>query len=148
MIGGYAVKSITDSLRGIVDYAPIRTGSAWFDFKTNGTKLSAGILLAYSKNFGAGTDLCYVKKSDPFTVLPINGTVPATIAEPFFSRGSNIDYLYRIAPRLILMVSKLKLAAEIDYTVAAYGKINPRGSVTDAKEVGNVRFLFGAYYYF
>lgn len=126
MIGGYAVKSTLDPLRGFVDYATITTASVWADFKTNGPKWSAGIYGGYSKNLGAGTE----------------------VTGPYYSRGANIDYLYRIAPRLVLTVSKLKIASELDYTVAAYGKTNGKGLVSDSKEVGNLRILLGVYYYF
>ena len=126
MIGGYAVKSTIDIMRGIVDYATITTGSVWADFKTNGTKWSTGIFAAYSKNLGANAD----------------------VTGPYYSRGSNIDYLYRVAPRLILTVNKLKFASELDYTVAAYGKTTGKGLVSDSKEVGNLRILVGVYYSF
>jgi hypothetical protein len=126
MIGGYAVKSVIDPVRGTVDYATISTASAWFDFKTNGTKLSAGFYTGYSKNLGAGTD----------------------VTGPYYSRGADIDYLYRVAPRLVLTLNKFKFASELDYTVAAYGKTNGSGMVSDPKEVGNLRILLGVYYYF
>lgn len=126
MIGGYAVKSTIDPLRGIVDYATIKTASAWADFKSNGQKWSTGIFCGFSKNLGAN----------------------AEIAGPYYSRGANIDYLYRIAPRLTLTVNKLKIASELDYTVAAYGKTTGKGLVSDSKEVGNLRILLGVYYYF
>lgn len=126
MIGGYAVKSVTDTNRGTVDYTPIATGSLWGDFKTNGTKWQTGIFGGFSKNFGAGTD----------------------VTGPYYSRGANIDYLYRVAPRLILAVKKLKFAGEIDYTVAAYGKTTVKGLVSDSKEIGNLRVLLAVYYYF
>lgn len=126
MIGGYAVKSTPDPVRGIVDYATITTASGWVDVKTNGTKWSTGIYGGFSKNLGAGTE--------------VNG--------PYYSRGADIDYLYRIAPRLILIIKKLKFASEVDYTVAAYGTTNKKGSVSDSKEVGNLRVLLGVYYYF
>ncbi len=126
MTGGYAVKSTTDSLRGFVEYATITTASVWADFKTNGPKWSAGIYGGYSKNLGAGTE----------------------VTGPYYSRGANIDYLYRVAPRLVLTVSKLKIASELDYTVAAYGKTTGKGMVSDSKEVGNLRILLGVYYYF
>ncbi len=148
MIGGYAVKSMVDPNKGIVDYAAIRTATVWADFKTNGTKLSAGIYAGFSKNLGAGTDLSYIKNAEKFQVVKIDGTVPANIAEPFYSRGASADYLYRVAPRLILTVSKLKFASELDYTVAAYGKTNSNGTVSDSKEIGNLRILLGVYYYF
>jgi hypothetical protein len=126
MIGGYAVKSTVDPMRGIVDYATISTASIWADFKTNGPRWSAGIFSAFSRNLGAGTD--------------VTGT--------YYSRGSNIDYLYRVAPRLVLTVSKLKIASELDYTVAAYGKTAGDGTVSDSKEIGNLRILIGVFYYF
>ena len=126
MIGGYAVKSAVDPARGIVDYATIRTASAWLDIKTNGTTWSTGIFSGYCKNLGAGTE----------------------VSGPYYSRGANIDYLYRVAPRLIFTVSKLKIAGEIDYTVAAYGKTTGKGLVSDSREVGNLRILLGVYYYF
>ncbi len=126
MIGGYAVKSTIDPLRGIVDYATVTTASVWADFKTNGTKWTTGIFGGFSKNLGAGTD----------------------VTGPYYSRGAYIDYLYRIAPRLIWTVSKLKLTSELDYTVAAYGTTTGKGLVSNSKEVGNLRILLGAYYNF
>ena len=126
MLGGYAVKSVTDTAKGTVDYTPISTGSVWGEFKTNGTKWQTGLFAGFSKNLGAGTE----------------------VRGPYYSRGDNIDYVYRIAPRLIFMMNKLKFSGEIDYTVAAYGKTTGKGLVSDSKEVGNVRILLGAYYYF
>lgn len=126
MIGGYAVKSITNTVTGFVDYAPIRTASGWIDFKTNGERWQPGIFAGFSKNLGA----------------------PSEINGPIYSRGANIDYLYRISPRLAVRISKLKLATELEYTVAAYGTTNSKGAVTGSKEVGNWRVLLGVYYYF
>ncbi|MCX6265920.1 MAG: hypothetical protein NTW16_00985, partial [Bacteroidetes bacterium] len=126
MIGGYAVKSTLDPLKGIVDYTTIISSSVWADIKTNGPKWSAGIFGGYSKNLGAGTE----------------------VTGPYYSRGANIDYLYRVAPRLVLTLNKFKIASELDYTVAAYGKTTAKGMVSDSKEVGNLRILMGVYYYF
>jgi len=126
MIGGYAVKGITDPLRGTVEYAATRTASAWADLKTNGPRWSFGVYGGYSKNLGASSEL----------------------AGPYYSRGENIDYLYRVAPRIVLTVNKLKIATEVDYTVAAYGTVTGKGMVADPVEVGNVRFLCGVNYYF
>lgn len=126
MIGGYAVKSVVDPSRGIVDYTNITTASVWTDFKTNGTRWSPGIYGAFSKNLGS-SDI-------------ITGAI--------YSRGANIDYIYRIAPRLSLTVKKLKLSSEFDYTVAAYGKTMPNGTVSNSKEIGNFRVLIGVFYFF
>ncbi len=126
MIGGYAVKSVIDPVKGIVDYTTIHTASVWADFKTNGKKWSPGIYGGFSRNLGAAENFI----------------------GPLYSRGSNIDYLYRVAPRLSLTVKKLKLSSEIDYTVAAYGTTNKNGTVSNSKEVGNLRVLIGVFYFF
>ena len=126
MLGGYAVKSVTDATRNFVDYANISSFSAWTEFHTNATRWQPGLFLAYGKNLGAGE--------------PVTG--------PYYTRGKDIDYAYRISPRLVFNVNKLRLAGEIEYTAAAYGKTNDSGYVSGTKEVGNVRFLLGVYYFF
>jgi hypothetical protein len=85
-----------------------------------------GLFIAYAKNLGAGE----------------------LVTGPYYARGSNIDYAYRISPRLIFNVRKFRLAGEFEYTVAAYGTTNEKGYVSNASEVGNLRFLLGVYYFF
>jgi hypothetical protein len=126
MLGGYVVKNISDSVRGTESYAAIRTFAAWVEFMTNGNRWQTGIFGAFSRNLGAGEK----------------------VTGPYYSRGSNIDYLYRVSPRLILNVKKLRIAAEVEYTVAAYGKTNEKGYVSQASEIGNFRALMGVYYFF
>jgi hypothetical protein len=128
MIGGYAVRTVTDSLRDFQEYTPISTLSFWADIHTNGKKLQGGLFFGYSKNLG--------------TAETFHGDV--------FARGSNIGYLYRISPRLIYNVNKFRIAPEIDYTVAAYGKLNTGSDAipVNTKEIGNFRFLLGVYYFF
>lgn len=126
MIGGYAVKSVVDPVTGIVNYANIRSFATWAEFNTNSTRWQPGLFIAYAKNLGAGE----------------------VITGPYYARGSNIDYLYRISPRLIFNVHKFRLAGEIEYTVASYGTPNEKGYVCNTYTVGNVRFLLGVYYFF
>jgi hypothetical protein len=126
MLGGYAVKSVTDTSKNQVDYANIRSFAAWAEFHTDAVKWQPGLFVAYGKNLGAVED----------------------IAGPYYARGSNIDYAYRISPRLAFNAGKFRLAGEVEYTVAAYGKTNGRGMVSDPKEVGNLRLLLGVYYFF
>jgi hypothetical protein len=126
MIGGYAVKSITDATKGFVDYANIRTIAFWGDLSTNGEKWQAALFGGFSRNLGAGSE----------------------IKGPFYSRGNNIDYLYRVAPRVLLTVNKIRFAAELEYTAAAYGTVNNKGYVSDSEPVGNLRLLLSAYYFF
>jgi hypothetical protein len=126
MLGGFVVKSISDSVRGTESYAAIRTFAAWGEFMTNGKRWQTGIFGAFSKNLGAGEK----------------------VIGPYYSRGTNIDYLYRVSPRLILNVNKFRIAAEVEYTVAAYGKTNEKGYVNQTNEIGNLRGLVGVYYFF
>jgi hypothetical protein len=93
---------------------------------TTGKKMQGGLFLGYSKNLGA---------SDP-------------LIGPYYSRGNNIAYLYRIAPRFIYNAGKFRLAPEIEYTVAGYGTPDSKDIVDNAKAVGNFRFLLGVYYFF
>jgi len=126
MLGGYVVKNISDATRGTEAYAGIRTFAAWGEFMTNGKRWQTGIFGAYSKNLGAGE----------------------IVTGPYYSRGSNVDYLYRISPRVMLNIFKFRIAAEVEYTVAAYGKTNEKGYVYQASEIGNLRALLGVYYFF
>jgi hypothetical protein len=143
MIGGYAVDKINDMTTEDMDYTPYKTLAMWGDFHTNNKKWQAGLFLGYTKNLG--------------TVETIfNGDV-IVIGSPYvYARGANIDYVYRISPRVIVNAGKFRIAPEVEYTVAAYatmddnGKYNidSNGKISDSKEVGMVRFLLGVYYFF
>lgn len=129
MIGGYAVSEITDNQKALVDYSPINNMSAWLDLHSNGTTWQAGFFAGYSKNLGSNDK----------------------IVGDVYARGNDIDYAWRVAPRLIYNNGKFRIAPEIEYTVAAYAKgeaINEYGEVTVSEEVGNFRFLVGVYYFF
>ncbi len=126
MLGGYAVENMTDTTTGMVDYTPINTMSVWADIHTNGKKWQFGLFTGYSKNLGSDND----------------------IEGKYYSRGGNIDHLYRISPRVIFNAGKFRIAPEIEYTVAGYGNTQVNGTVEDAKEIGNVRVLLGVYYFF
>jgi len=126
MLGGYAVAEITDTLRELKTYTNLTTAAGFLDFGTTGPKWKYGILLGYSKNLGAADD--------------INGAV--------YARGSNIDQLYRVSPRVSITVDKLTFGAELEYTVAAYGTPQISGKVTNTNEVANIRALLCAIYKF
>lgn len=140
-LGGYAETGYqTTQLDGEevvsdIDYSPTKTNSFWADIHTNGATWQLGLFGGFSKNAGA------------------NDTIMGTN----YSRGANIDYLYRISPRLIYNNGKFRVAPEIEYTVAAYAtrdeesgaiNIDAKGKVEKSSEVGNFRFLIGVYYFF
>lgn len=126
MIGGYAVSEILDPEKALKSYTNLNTLTSWFDITTNGKTLQAGLFGGYSKNLGAGG--------------PIIGTA--------FGRGTNIDYLLRISPRVLFSSGKTTLAGEIEATTAAYGNVQSDGTVGNAKPVTNIRLLIAAYYRF
>ncbi len=128
MLGGYAVEKITDPIKGFVQYIPVNTMSFWGDFHTNGKKWQVGIFGGYTQNLGA----------DKNFILPN------------YSRGSDIAYVYRIAPRFIYNAGRFRISPELDYTVAAYGTPDmlDKGIVKNTKEIGNFRVLLGVYYFF
>jgi len=133
MLGGYAVSDSSTAvhtngdLKGFVSYTNINTMAVWLDIHTNGKKIQGGLFAGYTQNLGAENDVI--------------GTD--------YARGSNIDYVYRVAPRIMFNSGKVRFAVEPDYTVAAYAtKRDAKLKATESEEVGNVRLLFAAYYFF
>ncbi|MCK4360696.1 MAG: hypothetical protein KAV70_03045, partial [Bacteroidales bacterium] len=105
MLGGYVVHSITDINKNFVDYTTVNTLSFWADIHTNGKKIQGGLFTGYTKNLGAGEN----------------------VSGPYYSRGANIAYVYRVSPRIIFNSGKMRFAGEVEYTVAAYGTTDVEG---------------------
>jgi hypothetical protein len=126
MLGGYAVTSLNESNQMSYEYSPVKNISLWTELSTSG-KVQAGIFAGYTKNLGTENDNTGV----------------------YYSRGSNINYVYRIAPRMIINLEKLRIAAELEFTSAQYGKANTAGLVdSDLKTFSNLRLLTAFYYFF
>lgn len=129
MITGNAVKSI-DPATDRREYTPLMAESFWAEIMTNGKKMQGGLFMAYSKNLGSKDDILLGSKY-------------------VYSRGPDMAYLYRISPRFIWNIGKLRIAPEIEYTVVAYGTTEAdKAKVVDTKEIGNFRLLVGFYYFF
>jgi hypothetical protein len=126
MLGGYAVKGVSDPSKGFVDYANVRSCAVWAEIHTNGKHWQPGIFGAFSKNLGIGE----------------------TVTGPYYARGSNIDYIWRLSPRVAYSIQKFRIALEVEYTVAGYGTTTSKGYVSDPKAVGNVRGLLAFFYFF
>ncbi len=125
MLGGYGVTTLSDFTGELEDYSCIRNSFVWGEIHTNTKKCQFGLFGGYAKNPGSDNN----------------------IVGSNYSRGANIDYLYRISPRVIYNVSKFRIAPEIEYTIAAYGNTQADGTVTDSKDIGNVRVLLGVYFF-
>lgn len=126
MLGGYAVKT-RDSVTGIETYTP--TNHLFILWNAlYGKKFQFGLFGGYIKNFGT---------SD-------NNT------GKYYSRGSDIAYMYRIAPSFSAKSGSTQICTEIEYTVAAYGTPDPnnKGKIANSKEVANLRVLLTVFYFF
>lgn len=126
MLGGYAVKEVTDTTKGLKTFTNLKTLSALIDIKSNGKNFQAGFFGGYSSNLGS--------------VDPIGGAI--------YARGANVDHLIRYAPRVMFTREKLTFAAELEMTTAAYGTPNKDGKVENTKDVTNTRLLLSAIYKF
>jgi hypothetical protein len=125
MLGGYAVKSV-DLLTQVRTYTTLNTGNLWVDMVTNGKKAAFGLFTGLSKNMGAGDQIV--------------GAV--------YGRGSDIDHLFRVSPRVTLTEGKLSIAGEIELTTAAYGLRQSDGKVINTENVSNLRILISTIYRF
>ena len=128
MLGGYAVSKISDPLTDTREYTNLTTVSGWTEIQTNGKKFQFGLFTGYTKNMGA------------------KDTITGTI----YARGSNIDNVFRVAPRFVFISGKLNIALEIEHTIATYGKANgnSKGNVTGEKAVADTRALLAFIYKF
>ncbi len=126
MLGGYVVSENINLHYDFVEYLPIKNLSLWSDIHTNGKKVQAGLFAGYTKNNGAGKN----------------------VIGPYYSRGANIDHIYRISPRINFNSGKMRFSGEIEYTTAAYGTTQLDGTVDNTHNVSNLRLLVGVYYFF
>lgn len=129
-IGGFLVSDSIDMVKGYVKYSPIQTMSFWTDIHSNGKKWQFGVFAGYSQNMGATSDMFSGKS-------------------PVYGLGTNIADLYRVSPRVLYNVNKLRFALEFEYTVANYGSTrDANGRPTTLTEANNLRTLFAVYYFF
>ena len=127
LLGGYAIKSL-DSLTGKETYTP--TNHLFlFGNITYGKVVQVGIFFGYAKNLGT---------TDNF------------VKDKFYSRGMDIDYMYRVSPSISYIKGRFQLSTELEYTAAAYGTIDNlnKGKILNSKLTDNYRVLMVAQYNF
>jgi len=127
MIGGYFEKFI-DTLTGEAKYGNMSTFSAWLDLTTKAVNWNIGLFAGYTRNLGYSNDMAAKAK--------------------FYGRGNNIDYVYRIAPRVTYTTGQLVFGSEFEYTDIAYGTPDLKGKVKNTSEFNNFRVLLSASYNF
>ncbi len=143
-IGGYAIRNYgnTMPIGGDWEYTNIMTASAWADFnyKVN-TNWSTGIFAGWAKNMGSKNNIQDWNNNNSY-----------------FSRGHDIDYIFRASARIKYSINNLNFGLETEHTAARYG--NTRNSLgviqtkseeypnAEVNDVGNYRFIFMVSYNF
>lgn len=125
-IGGYAVKSI-DTTTGLESYTNLSNLSVWGEIST-GKQIEYGIFFGYTKALGASDN----------------------IAGAYYGRGTDIESVLRISPRIQFSSEKTRISTEVEYTSAGYGKPNNlnKGKIENIKTVSNIRLLLTFSYFF
>lgn len=129
MLGGYAVAQVSDTATGVKEFTNLNTGSFWLDAITTGKRVQFGLFTGYTMNMGTSEN--------------VNTST-------YYARGSTIDHIFRVSPRVVFSSGKLDIALELEHTIAAYGKITPSSKVelTDLQTVSNTRALLAFIYKF
>lgn len=122
MLGGYGEHMEEN---GSYTYSPINITSVWTDIQTNGKTWQGGLFMGYTQNEGSDDQISKI-----------------------YGNGADIEYVYRISPRVVYNIKNFRIAFETEYTVAAYGEVNGYGKPVNSKEVGNLRLLGGVFYFF
>lgn len=129
LMGGYA-ESPFDEAALAYTYQPFGGYTAWLDFGKSTGKWRPGVFFGYAKNTG------FEKPVDDTWL--------------FYGRGLDIDFVWRIQPRIGWYVSpNIQFFAEVEYTVAGYG-VNPDEyyRYESTNNVANTRFILAAVYKF
>ena len=126
MLGGYAESSTPDPVTGAVEYTNYKTSSVWTEINTNGKTFKYALFAGITNNLGTDDE----------------------IVGDVYARGTDIDYVYRISPRVSWISNKVNVTLEWLYTVAAYGTADSFGKVNDTEEFAALRTLLSVKYSF
>lgn len=125
MLGGYGVSHIDDKT-GEYQYEALTTSSIWGDIKTTyDSKLNFGVYAGITQNLGADKELKKV-----------------------YARGSDIEKLVRISPRIVYGKKAVKFMFEVSQNFAYYGTPNAKYEVKDAKSISSTRLHLTLRYHF
>jgi hypothetical protein len=128
-ISGFAVSEIVDLTTGERAYTPLTSMTLWGEVHTNGNP-QIGVFGGFTSNNGTKDALAFPGAS-------------------VYGRATNIKTLYRISPRIHYNAGKVRLAAELEYTAAAYGSDYDEFYLPDeTTSVANLRVLLSILYFF
>ena len=117
MIGGYAVSAI-DPDTGHEKYTPTQYMNYWINVDY-GKKWQVGLFAGYLNSLGTLDN----------------------VAGAWYARAHDIKYMYRISPHLFYNVNNWQFGAEFEYTVAAFGEVQPnqKAKIINTSEIANFR---------
>ena len=129
MIGGYGKRTGTGILDNDYDYSNLITLSTWLDIEAKVKNITLGLFVGYSQNMGATEKYTAIKD---------------------YTRNGELDYIYRISPRITTSSGPITLGFEYMYNAAAYGtEFNSKGKPTkSASPTTNNRITLSARYTF
>ncbi len=144
MLGGYAYRYYNNQpldTRMDYEYTTVNTVASWIDTYVKIKQWEAGVFGGYTQNLGSNKNIQDWHNQ-----------------ESYFSRGSNIAYMYRISARAVYRAGKLQIGLEPEYTVTCYGNtLNSLGEVQKTSEtypnatrnvVSNLRVLLSTTLFF
>jgi len=128
-ISGFGVTDIVDPATGEREYTPLKSMTFWGEVHSNGNP-QVGIFGGITSNNGTKEAL-------------------ATPGTDIFGRATSIRTLYRISPRIQYNAGKVRLAAEVEYTNAAYGSGFDEFHIpSETTAATNLRVLLAVFYFF
>jgi len=127
-ISGYGATEMVDIITGEMNYTPLKSMTFWAELHTNGNP-QVGVFGGLTRNKGSKEEVLS----------------PSLV----YGRATTIRSLYRISPRIIYNVGKVRLAMELEYTNAAYGENYNEFYIPDqTTDADNLRVLAAIYYFF
>lgn len=137
MSGGYAVHCV-DAIDDHREYTNLNSIAWSNDTEFNyHDKFVPGWFIGIIKNIGSHETILQ-------NVTDAEGNITD---QRIFGLGTDIDYIFRVSPRLTWKADNFMFGAEFEYTRAAYGTINNKGDVINTDPVGNFRVLLSLFYF-
>ena len=126
-ISGFGITGVPDPTTGEQSYTPLKSMTFWGEIHTNGNP-QVGIFGGITQNNGSKEELS---------------------STTVYGRATTIRSLYRISPRIVYNAGKVRLAFEIEYTNAAYGRNHDTFYIpSETTDADNLRALAAIFYFF
>ena len=124
------MQDVVNPISGELSYTPLKNTSFWAEIHSNGKKVQVGVFGGYLKNQGTKEEM-------------------SSASNAVYGLATTIESFYRLAPRIVFISNKTKIACELEYTSAAYGSnYNTFYIPATSTSTSNLRVLMSAIYSF